>query len=232
MTEKHAGVLLADDHELFRDALAGLIDDQPELEVVGMAGDGLEALQMAKYLHPDIIVMDINMPICDGLEATRLMRREGIDSHIVILTVHDEDEKLFEAVKSGASGYVLKSVPSSEFLRGLKDVLAGGAPLTPELAANLIDEFASMAARRAELDDVESQPDLTPREQEVLGLIATGAMDKEIAKQLNISIYTVKSHVRNILSKLHAQNRHHAAREAARHGWFNLPPSHDTQPEN
>jgi DNA-binding NarL/FixJ family response regulator len=220
-----ARLLLADDHELFREGLAGLVNAQPDLEVVGQAGDGLEALSLARDLRPDLVVMDIKMPVCDGLEATRLIRAEWPEARIVILTVHDEDEKLFEAIKSGAGGYILKSMNSAEFLRGVRAALAGEAALPPKLAARLLDEFARLARdeRRAQHDERPSSlhappstSDLTPREREVLNLIAADATDKEIAAQLSLSPHTVKTHVRNILGKLHAVNRRHAARLAAR----------------
>jgi DNA-binding NarL/FixJ family response regulator len=218
MTRAH--ILLADDHELFREGLAGLINAQPDLQVVGEAGDGLEALTLARDLHPDLIVMDISMPICDGLEATRLIRAAGDvpGVGIVILTVHDEDEKLFEAIKAGANGYLLKSTNSADFLRGIRGALAGEAALPPKLAARLLDEFARLANRPAPVSSVEEEAHMTPREIEILGLIATGAADKEIAVQLSLSIHTVKSHIRSILSKLHAVNRRQAARLAVQQG--------------
>jgi DNA-binding NarL/FixJ family response regulator len=211
-------VLLVDDHALFREGLAGVIDAQPDLVVVGQAGDGLEALVMARDLAPDLIVMDINMPVCDGLEATRLMREQVPSARILILTIHDEEEKLFEAIRAGASGYLLKSAHAADFLRGLRGLLAGEAVLPPRLAARLLVEFARLAPREASLLPIDTEHELTPRELEVLQCIASGAHDKEIAAQLSLSLYTVKSHVRNILSKLHAANRRQAARLAARHG--------------
>ena len=206
-------ILLADDHELFREGLAGLIDAQPDLTVVGRAGDGLEALTLARDLRPDLIIMDINMPVSDGLEATRLIRAELPEARILILTVHDQDEKLFEAIKVGASGYMLKETNSADFLHGIRALLAGETFLSPKMAVRLLDEFARLANRPAP-SPVEFS-DLTPREREVLDLIATGATDKEIAARLSLSLHTVKSHVRNILSKLHAVNRRHAAKLAA-----------------
>jgi DNA-binding NarL/FixJ family response regulator len=211
---------LADDHELFREGLAGLMNAQPDLEVVGQAGDGLEALTLARDLHPDLIVMDINMPICDGLEATCLIRAAaGVSQvRIVMLTVHDEDEKLFEAIKAGANGYLLKSSNSADFFQGVRGALAGEAALPPKLAARLIEEFARLSNRPAPVSPVDGEAYLTPRETEVLGLIAAGAADKEIAAQLSLSIHTVKSHVRSILNKLHAINRRQAARLAVQQG--------------
>ncbi len=218
-------ILLADDHELFRTGLAGLINAQPDLEVVGQAGDGFEALTLARALHPALIVMDISMPVCDGLEATRLIRAtpELADVRILMLTVHDEDEKLFEAVKAGANGYLLKNTTSAAFLRGVRSVLAGEAILPPRLAARLMEEFARLAADSTSAhgrprDRQEVSSALTEREREVLERIATGASDRQIADQLFISVHTVKTHVRNILAKLHAVNRHAAVDEARQRG--------------
>jgi len=208
-----ARILLADDHDLFREGLAGLINAQADLEVAGQAGDGLEALTLACDLKPDLIILDINMPICGGLEATRLIRAKWVDACIVMLTVHDEDEKLFEAIKSGAQGYMLKSLHSAEFLRGVRSALNGEAVLPPKLAGHLLTEFARLSQHQAGFVVSSAEADvLTAREQEVLDLIATGATDKVIAEKLSLSLHTVKSHVRNILSKTHAVNRRHAAK--------------------
>jgi DNA-binding NarL/FixJ family response regulator len=214
----HARILLADDHELFRQGLAGLIDGQPDLEVAGQAGDGLEALALACAERPDLIVMDIKMPICDGLEATRLIRAEWPEARIVMLTVHDEEEKLFEAIKAGASGYILKNVKSTAFLAGVRNTLAGEAVLPPKLAVRLLDEFARLARQPAPAPAAVDDGNLTRREQEVLALIAESATDREIAAQLYLSVHTVKSHVRNILTKLHVVNRRQASKWALRRG--------------
>jgi DNA-binding NarL/FixJ family response regulator len=213
-----ARLILADDHDLFREGLAGLINAQPDLEVAGQAGDGLEALTLVRDVKPDLIIMDINMPICDGLEATRLIHAEWPDARIVMLTVHDEDEKLFEAIKAGAQGYMLKSLHSADFLRGVRAALSGEAVLPPQLAAHLLKEFARLSAQPAAATPESSDEPfgLTAREKEVLDLIATGATDKAIAAQLALSLHTVKSHVRNILGKTHAINRRQAAK-LARH---------------
>lgn len=211
-------ILLVDDHALFREGLAGVINMQPDLEVVGQAGDGLEALALARNLYPDLIVMDINMPLCDGLEATRLIRDELPAARILILTIHDEDVKLFEAIRAGAYGYLLKNTHAADFLRGVRNVLVGEAALPARLAARLLEEFARLTPRAESAHKAASENELTLREREVLNLIAEGAHDREIAVQLSITLHTVKSHVRNILSKLHAANRRQAARLAARDG--------------
>lgn len=212
-----ARILLSDDHDLFREGLAGLINAQPDLEVVGQASDGLEALTLVRDLRPDLIVMDIHMPICDGLEATRLIRSEWAEARIVMLTVHDEDEKLFRAISAGAQGYMLKSLNAHDFLQGVRAALKGEAVLPPKLATHLLAEFARLAGRPDQASAGEATG-LTVREQEVLDLIATGATDKEIAERLSLSLHTVKSHVRSILSKTHAMNRRQAASMAARTG--------------
>ncbi|MFN3308157.1 MAG: response regulator [Anaerolineales bacterium] len=217
-------ILLADDHDLFREGLASLINSQPDLEVVGQALDGLEAYALVSQLRPDLIVMDIKMPLCDGLEATRLIRAEWPEARILILTVHDEDEKLFEAVKSGACGYLLKNTNAVDFLSGVRAALAGEAPLTPKLAARLLQEFARLSNRPQYGESSPEAYGLTMREQEVLQWLADGHSDKEIAAQLALSLHTVKTHVRNILSKLHANNRRQAAHFAQREGWVKKKP--------
>lgn len=215
-------LLLADDHELFRAGLAGLIDSQPDLQVVGQASDGFEALMLARELRPALLVMDISMPICNGVEAVRLIRStpELADLRIVMLTIHDDDEHLFAAIRAGANGYLLKNTNSAEFLRGVRAALAGEAILPPKLAVRLMDEFARLASQpapAAATGDASDQ-ELTWREREVLQLIATGASDSEIADQLTLSIHTVKTHVRHILAKLHAVNRRAAVSEAKQRG--------------
>jgi DNA-binding NarL/FixJ family response regulator len=215
-----ARILLSDDHELFRHGLVTLINAQPDMQVVGEAADGFEALSLARELCPDLIVMDINMPVCDGLEATRLIRAapEVSDVRIVMLTIHDEDQRLFEAIMAGANGYLLKGASTKDFLQGVRGALSGGAILPPKLAARLLEEYARLAARPEPDSSSEDEPDLTFRERDVLYLIAKGATDREIADKLSLSVHTVKSHVRNILVKLHADNRRQAARLARRQG--------------
>jgi DNA-binding NarL/FixJ family response regulator len=216
-------LLLADDHELFRAGLAGLIDSQPDLQVVGQASDGFEALTLARELRPALLVMDISMPICNGVEAVRLIRAtpELADLRIVMLTIHDDDEHLFAAIQAGANGYLLKNTNSAEFLRGVRAALAGEAILPPKLAERLMVEFARLASQptaAAVAANPSDEEDLTWREREVLRLIATGASDQEIAAKLTLSIHTVKTHVRHILAKLHAVNRRAAVSEAQQRG--------------
>lgn len=213
-----AHILLVDDHELFRAGLVGLLNAQPDFIVVGQASDGLEALTMARDLQPDLVVMDINMPICDGLEATRFIRAALPDVRIIMLTVHDQDAKLFAAITAGANGYMLKDTNSRDFLQGVRSALKGEATLPPKLAASLVVAYAQLAAQPSTSPLMAENPDLTSRELAVLNLIAVGASNQQISEQLSISIHTTKSHVRNILSKLHAMNRRQATRLAAQRG--------------
>ncbi len=218
-------ILLADDHELFCDGLAGLINEQADLEVVGQARDGLMALKLYRDLQPDLIIMDISMPVCDGLEATRLICERYPAARILMLTIHEEEEKLFEAIKNGACGYILKNINATSFLEQLRQALAGEAVIPPRLAANLLKEFARLAKSQPLEAKSDEGEQLSRRELQVLELVASGRTDKEIAGELFISLHTVKSHVRNILSKLHAINRSHAARLATQRGLIDNPTS-------
>ena len=209
-------VLLADDHVLFREGLSGIISSQPDMEVVGEADDGLEAIVKAEQLKPDLILMDIQMPGCDGLEATRAIKKVLPDTIIVVLTVRDEEEKLFEAIKNGAQGYLLKSIRAREMLEMLRGTLRGEAAISPHLAGRMLEEFRRMSHQvPADTGDL---LDLTPREQEVLSLVSLGKADKEIAVELSISVHTVKSHLRNLLAKLQVSTRREAARLAKKQG--------------
>jgi len=207
-------VLLTDDHALFREGLAGIVSSQDDMEVVGEANDGLEAVIMAQEIKPDLILMDVQMPGMDGLEATRQIKQILPETIIVVLTVRDDDDKLFEALKNGAQGYLLKDIRSHEMLSKLRAALNGDAALSPTLAGKVLTEFRRLSLnRRDDLDDGKDDS-LTDRETEVLSLVATGATDKEVAEKLVISLNTVKTHMRNILSKLHVSTRREAAKAA------------------
>lgn len=212
-----ARVLLADDHALFREGLAGILAAQPDLEVVGEARDGFEAVVKAQALQPDLVLMDVQMPGMDGLEATRQIRQARPETVIVMLTVRDDDDKLFTALKYGAQGYLLKDIRAADMLALLRGALHGEAALSPRMAGLVLDEFRRLS-RQAPSEEQESEAALTRREQEVLELAARGASDKEIAEALVISLYTVKSHMRNILGKLQVSSRQEAARLARRKG--------------
>lgn len=202
-------ILLADDHVLLREGLAGIINSQPDLEVIGEAADGLEAIVMANELKPDLVLMDIQMPGCDGIEATQKIKQALPETIIVILTVRDDEERLFTALKNGAQGYLLKNMRSSDMLQMLREAIKGSIAIPPHLAGRMLEEFRrlSQIAGSEPIDDL----GLSTREREVLGLVAQGLGDKEIAERLSISLYTVKSHLRNILAKLQVGSRWAAA---------------------
>lgn len=201
-------VLLVDDHDLFRKGLAGLLTRDKEFHVVGEARNGVEALSKAKDLKPDIVLMDIYMPGGNGLEATRRLRATLPSSKVVILTVSEEDKNLFEAIKCGAHGYLLKKIELNDFFEMLRGVSRGEAPISRATAAKILGEFAEQARRdREEPAEVK----LSPKEREVLELIAKGLTNKEIGNKLRISENTVKNHLKNILDKLHVENRVQAA---------------------
>src|SRR3990172_11184145 len=198
-------VLLVDDHALFRAGIAGLLQAWG-FEVVGEAGDGLEAPERARLLKPDLVLMDIGMGHCNGLEATRLIKAEMPEIRIVMVTVSDSDEHLFEAVKSGAEGYLLKNMSPEELSDVLTAIAAGEAAFSRGLAAKILDEFSRLTREGPAQED--GEPDaLTPREREVLQLVADGSTNREIAATLYISENTVRFHISNILGKLHLRNR-------------------------
>lgn len=211
-------VLLVDDHALFRAGIASLLRAWG-LEVVGQASDGLEALEQARRLRPDLIFMDIKMPRRNGLETTRAIKAEMPETKIVMLTVSDDDADLFEAIKSGAEGYLLKNLREDEFASLLSRLKQGEPIISPSLGQKLLREFARLRdARQTSATDDE----LTEREKDVLTLVAQGATNKEIAAALHISENTVSFHMKNILGKLHLRNRAQVAAWASEHGF--LPP--------
>lgn len=213
-------VLLVDDHVLFRKGLASLMASRPEVQVVGEAADGMEALEKTRELRPELVLMDINMPGHNGLWATRLIKQEMPRVRIVMLTVSDEEEDLFEAIKSGAQGYLLKNLRPESLFELLKGVSKGESPVSPVVAAKILKEFK----RQVHEAPVPSPGvALTSREREVLQLVASGASNKEIAAHLHITEGTVKNHLHNVLEKLHLENRVQAAAYVLRQGIIDGP---------
>jgi len=208
-------VLLVDDHPLVRDGLACLLAEQG-LQVVAEAGDGLEALRLAREVRPDLILMDVRMPRCDGLQATRLIKTEMPHIKIVMLTVCEDNHTIFEAIKSGASGYLLKSLRTADFFDLLSGITQGEAPLPRSLATRILEEFARQSQKGA-VEDLPGR-ELTEREKEVLQLVARGTTNKDIAETLSISENTVKHHLKHILEKLHLRNRSQIVAYALRTG--------------
>jgi len=212
-------VLIADDHALFRDGMASLLRAWG-MDVVGQASDGLEALEKVRELRPEILLMDIGMPKLGGIEATRLLKAEMPELKVVIVTVSDDDDDLFEAIKNGAMGYILKDTSGDEVGGLLAGITMGRAPLSAGLATKILTEFAVSGSR----DRVPADPDrLTDRETEILVAVCGGATNKEIAASLSISTNTVNFHMKNILSKLRLRNRAQAVAYAVRSGLVDLP---------
>jgi len=217
-------ILLADDHSLFVEGLQNLLR-AGGYEVVGAASDGLQALQMARELHPDLILMDIRMPNCDGLEATRYIKTELPEIQIVMLTTSADDADLFEAIKSGASGYLLKNLKPNVLFNYLDGLARGEAPLSRELSAQLLLEFTRQAKaldeqERVAAESPSAQPgsELTLRQREILEMVAQGLSYKEVGAALHISENTVKYHMGEIIERLHVKNREQVVAFALRSG--------------
>jgi len=210
-------VLIVDDHALFRRGLEMVLAEEPDIELVGEASDGAEAVAKAGEALPDVILMDIRMPKSSGIEACRAMKEVAPSAKIVMLTISDEEEDLFEAIRAGASGYLLKDIPYDEVADVVRAVHGGQSLINPSMAAKLLTEFAALAKRDGEERAQEvPAPKLTDREMEVLRLVARGMNNRDIAKELFISENTVKNHVRNILEKLQIHSRMEAVMIAVR----------------
>ncbi len=213
-------VLLVDDHSLFRKGVAALLSNQEDIELVGEASNGLEGIDRAREFMPDVILMDIGMPRCNGLEATRIIKQEMPHVHIIMLTVADDDRNLFAAIKNGADGYLLKRFEPQELYETLAKIQRGEAPISGVVASKILHEFRQGKS---------SSEELTSREIEILELVVQGKTNNEIAADLCLSENTVKIHLRNILEKLHLQNRIQAALYAVHEG---LVPDPFSNPES
>jgi len=212
-------VLVADDHALFRQALRAVLAEESDLELVGEAGDGEEAVAMAVDLAPDVVLMDVRMPKLAGIDAARQISASMPAAKIVMLTVSDEEGDLFEAIKAGASGYLLKEVDPTEIANAVRQIHAGHSLLSPVVASKLVSEFAAISKRA---DERATRPSLTPRELEVLQSAADGMTNRQIGRRLGISENTVKNHIRNILEKLHMHSRMEAVLYAVREDLIDL----------
>ena len=203
-------VLIADDHERFRRGLKMVLEAEDGIEVVAQAGTGAEAVAKVEELAPDVVLMDVRMPVQNGIEATRTIREAFPSTRIIMLTVSDDEDDLFDAVKAGANGYLLKEVSIEEVADAVRAVVQGQSLITPSMAAKLIAEFGTLA-RRA--DEVEPQPNpsLSPRELEVLKRVAKGMTNEDISAELGMTPPAVRNHVANILVKLQLRSRIEAA---------------------
>ena len=213
-------ILLVDDHLLFRKGLARLLDVQPDFEVVGEATDGLEAVEQAHRLQPDLVLMDIRMPDCDGMEATRRIKVQMPDVRVVMLTISDTEQDLAAAVRCGADGYLLKDIQPETLFEQLRGVMAGEAPISRSMTGKL---FRQLAQQGRPVVQPEASGVLSTRESEILALIVQGYSNREIGEKLGIARNTVKNHLRSILAKLGVRNRTEASAYAVSHGLVSLP---------
>lgn len=203
-------VFLCDDHTLFRQGIRKLLELEPDIAIVGEAGNGQEALEMFKKTAPDVILMDIGMPNMDGITATYKIKKILPHTSIIILTVYEDEPHIFAAIKAGAMGYLLKDVSIDELIEAIHKVSKGEALIQPLIATKILKEFVLLDKRKVKEGD-KFYDDLTEREKEILRLIALGAANKEIAQRLGISEKTVKNHVSSIFQTLHVNNRTQAA---------------------
>ena len=214
-----ARVLLVEDHVVLRQGLKALFSDEPDIEIVGEAGNGRQALQLVAEIQPDLVLMDISMPHLNGIEATHQIQRDYPGVKVVVLSMHTNEEYVFQVLRAGASGYVLKQADSSEVLLAIRAALAGGSFLSPPISRAVINDYV----RRAEARGRDSKLDqLTSREREVLQLLAEGLPNREIAQQLDISVKTVESYRSSMMNKLGLSNKTELVRFALRQGWATL----------
>ena len=208
-------VMVVDDHALFRRGLEMVLQQEPDIDLVGEASDGLEAVDKAQELMPDVVLMDVRMPRRSGIEAAGQIKDLLPHAKILMLTISDEEADLYDAIKAGASGYLLKEIPIEEVADAIRSVWQGQSRISPSMASKLLNEFAAMSKASADRPQMPA-PKLTDREMEVLKLVAQGMNNRDIAKELFISENTVKNHIRNILEKLHLHSRMEAVVYAVR----------------
>lgn len=208
MNDRKISVLIADDHSLMREGLKQILELEPDIKVVPSAANGEEAIKYAQLYKPNVILMDINMPKMNGIDALRRLRDIGVDSKVIMLTIHDAREYLYETIRIGANGYVLKDADSDTLLKAIRDVCQGKSYIQPSLSELLVKEFNSRGDKSKATSVIDT---LTKREYEVLTLIAEGLNNREIAEKLFISEKTVKNHVSNIFKKLDVNDRVQAA---------------------
>jgi DNA-binding NarL/FixJ family response regulator len=214
-------VMICDDHALFRRGLIMVLESEEGIEVVGEAEDGDEAIRKAEELAPDVVLMDVRMPRVTGIEATRAIAGVDPSAKVLMLTVSDEEDDLYDAIKAGATGYLLKEISIEEVADAIRAVVSGQSLISPSMAAKLLTEFTNLA-KKADEKLAAASPRLTDRELEVLKLVAQGMSNREIAGELYISENTVKNHVRNILEKLHLHSRMEAVVYAVREKLLDL----------
>ncbi|GCD34340.1 DNA-binding response regulator [Streptomyces chrestomyceticus JCM 4735] len=220
-----ARVVVADDQTVVREGIVMLLGLLPGIEVVGSAGDGEEAVRLTAELAPDVVLMDLRMPRCDGVEATRRIRREHPGTEVVVLTTYADDDHLFPALEAGSRGYLTKDADGDEIVRAVEDVLSGAAGLSPQVQRRLLERFAEPVRAAAPAAPTEPPDGLTARETEVLRLVAEGLSNPEIARSLHVSNATVKTHINNLFAKAGLRDRAQAIHYAYRHGLAQPPGS-------
>ena len=213
-------VLIVDDHSLFRRGIAAVLDHQDNMKVVGEAVDGIDGIEKVRELAPDVVLMDLNMPNCSGLEATQVLQTERPDIKILVLTVSENESDLFAAMKFGARGYILKSSEPEDLRHAIALIAQGGVIVSPSMATRLLTDFQGVSSVAKPEAGKTANTEISPREEEVLKLVANGSTNKEIGEALFISENTVKTHLQNIMDKLHLANRSQAAAYAVRKGLF------------
>ncbi|RDG40069.1 response regulator transcription factor [Streptomyces corynorhini] len=219
-----ARVIVADDQSVVREGIVMLLGLLPGIEVVGAARDGEEAVALVARLDPDVVLMDLRMPRCDGVEATRRIRRDHPGTQVVVLTTYADDDSLFAALQAGARGYLTKDAQGEEIVRAVEDVLAGQAGLAPSVQRRLLERVTAPPPAPPPAPAAARLPDgLTAREAEVLSLVAEGLSNKEIAQRLHIGAATVKTHINNLFAKIGARDRAQAVRYAYQRGLIQSP---------
>lgn len=211
-------IVLVDDTSMFRDGLQLVIERQGDMTVVGQAADGAESLQVVEQTRPDIVLMDVRMPVMDGVEATRRIRTLVPSTHVLVLTTYSDDEYIVEALKAGAVGYLLKDMQSRDLIQAIRAVHQGGVLILPPLAARLLSESTKTSSQPPAEPEAIRLGDLTPRESEILKLVAHGMTNREIADRLHLTEGTVKNHMSAVYAKLHARDRAQAVSFAMRQG--------------
>jgi DNA-binding NarL/FixJ family response regulator len=216
-------ILLADDHVMLRQGTAEILRKEADIEVVGEADDGQQAIDLARRLQPDIVVMDVRMPVLSGIEATRRIREALPEVQVLVLTAYDDDQYVFSLLQAGASGYLLKTAPVSELVKAIRLVKSGESPLDPTIARKVVVRMADDQGSRMPIGEGDSPiQSLTFREQEVLQLLSRGLNNQAIAEALYVSDRTVQAHLTNIFAKMGVSSRLEAVLTAIRRGWLTL----------